>query len=370
MGPEVLLAAPHELEDQQVIEQRPGLLHDHLTHGPVVVAQLEGLLEHGLGHVDGAPGASGVEGLVRAGMVEHQQVRPVHQGDADVLVEQRVHQIGRQMPHRSVEELHQVVAGVQPLQPFVGQVDAVAQPRLLPEDHRLVAGPQHLVDLGVGNVPFAQTGVGPRVAAVKAVHIVDLEESVVHGSARRRRPVPRACAGSSVLSVGSVMRSAAGADALPSRLPAHSHCSRTWTLHRSRPVPPPCHPGPGAFSLLSGDCVACVAAAATACRSVAPMVVWTRSATCGPIGVSADRFVRGRPSGSRPGRGRALATAARMDLPRRIRQGSPSLAHERAPGAACMADESVVSMAKNRRCVEKTPGAPVPTGTATRRSRP
>jgi hypothetical protein len=47
---EVVLAAAHELQEQQVVEQRPGLLDDDFADRPIVVPQLEGLTQDRLGH--------------------------------------------------------------------------------------------------------------------------------------------------------------------------------------------------------------------------------------------------------------------------------------------------------------------------------
>ena len=58
---QVLLAAADELEDEQVIEQRPRFLDDDLGDCPVVVAFLARLVNGELRHVNGLARATRVE---------------------------------------------------------------------------------------------------------------------------------------------------------------------------------------------------------------------------------------------------------------------------------------------------------------------
>ena len=83
----MVLQAAHGLVDEQIVEQRPGLLDDDLADSPIVVALFEGFAQHHFGDVERAPRASDVEGLVLARVVKNQQRRALHQRDADVVVE-------------------------------------------------------------------------------------------------------------------------------------------------------------------------------------------------------------------------------------------------------------------------------------------
>ena len=58
-GLEAVLKAPYQVDDEQVVQQRPRLLDEDLAQSPVVVAQLEGLTQDELGNVEGAAGAAG-----------------------------------------------------------------------------------------------------------------------------------------------------------------------------------------------------------------------------------------------------------------------------------------------------------------------
>ena len=109
----MLLQPADGLEDQEIVQQRPGLLDQHFADGPIVVALLVGVAQHLLGDVDGAAGAADVEGLVLARVVEDQKRRPPDQRDAEIVVEQGVDEVGRELAHGAVEELDDVVAGVE-----------------------------------------------------------------------------------------------------------------------------------------------------------------------------------------------------------------------------------------------------------------
>ena len=161
---ETVLQAAHQLVEQDVVHQRPRLLDEDLGQRPVVVAQLESLVQHRFGDVERASRASHVERLVLASMVEDEQVRALHEGDGDVVVEQGVDEVVGQLADGAIEKLDDVVAGVKPRQASVGKQHTVAQACLLAEDDGHVAPTDHLVDLGVGHDPFAQSRVRTLVA--------------------------------------------------------------------------------------------------------------------------------------------------------------------------------------------------------------
>jgi hypothetical protein len=160
---EVVLAAAHELQEQQVVEQRPGLLDDDFADRPIVVPQLEGLTQDRLGHVDSASSTAGVERLVLAWTVKNQQVRPFDHGDGYIHFQQGRHQVIGQLSNGTVEEFDHVVAGVEAGQPAVRHQNPVAHARLLAEDDRHSAGAQGLVDILMRDRPLAQAAVGTMV---------------------------------------------------------------------------------------------------------------------------------------------------------------------------------------------------------------
>jgi hypothetical protein len=167
-----LLAAADELQDEQVVQQSPGLLDDHFADGPVVVALVVGFADDQLRHVDRLARAPGVEPLVLAGVMEDQQLVPFYHGDADPPPQQRLDQVIRQLPHRSVEELDQLMPGVKARELIILHQPAIPQPVLLAEDHRLLVAAQRTVDLGMGDTSLAQAAVGSIITGAGGLQLV------------------------------------------------------------------------------------------------------------------------------------------------------------------------------------------------------
>ena len=91
------------------------------------------------------------KGLVRAGVLEDEQVVGLDEGDGDAIGQQRVDEVVGQLAHGTVEEAHQVVAGMETVEALVLlDENAVTKPILLSEDDRLGQLPERFVDLGVG----------------------------------------------------------------------------------------------------------------------------------------------------------------------------------------------------------------------------
>jgi hypothetical protein len=111
-----------------------------------------------LRHVDGLACATRMKGLMPAAVMKNQQVVTVYQGDADTVGQQGVGEVVGQLPHATVEESHQIMAGMKPIQSLIlFHQQAIAQPIMLAENDRLRYSPQRLVNLGMGDVTLAQT---------------------------------------------------------------------------------------------------------------------------------------------------------------------------------------------------------------------
>ena len=99
-----------------------------------------------------------------AAIVEDEQVVALHQGDTDTCRQQRVGEVIGQLADATVEEAHQVVAGVEAVETLVLlHQHAVAQAVLLAEDDRLRQPAENLIHLRVGDVALTQAGVGSMV---------------------------------------------------------------------------------------------------------------------------------------------------------------------------------------------------------------
>ena len=110
----------------------------------------------------------------------------MHQGDADIVVEQRIDEIGRQLAHGAVEEFDDIVSSVKAVEFLVGHHHAVAQAGLLAEDDGLAIHADRIVDFFVLDEAFAQAGVGALVTGgveARVFGVVLLGEAVLHGSA-------------------------------------------------------------------------------------------------------------------------------------------------------------------------------------------